>query len=60
VARAHPVAVEAEERTPAVGQSQSRIQDLSQKLELVLTQMEAALKELSKLKRSQTPPQQQW
>jgi hypothetical protein len=56
----HPIAVEAEERTLAVGQSQSRILDLSQKLELVLTQTEATLQELPELKRSQTSPQQQW
>jgi hypothetical protein len=53
----HPVAVVAEERTPAGGQSQSRIQDLSQKLELVLTCTEAALQMLPELKWSQTLPQ---
>jgi hypothetical protein len=52
VAGAHSIAVEAEERTPAVGQSQSRIQDLSQKLELVLTRTEATQQELPEPKRS--------
>jgi hypothetical protein len=45
-AGAHPVEVEVAERTPTEGQSQSRIQDLRQKLELVLTRTEAAPQEL--------------